>query len=106
MSQVADGRWSILDPNQVPEIRGVTKYVQWKVFLDGHIWSLVYRFPAQEHVSGSSKIPTVLYYDQYGAVQAIGAETLTEGIYEMAEDAGWIRVEWFIKFLPQPQSIN
>ncbi|KAF8814878.1 hypothetical protein BYT27DRAFT_7081226 [Phlegmacium glaucopus] len=69
--------YSILDPNQVPEIRGVTK------------------FPAQEHVSGSSKIPTVLYYDKDGAVRAVGAETLTEGIYEMAEEGGWFKVEWF-----------
>jgi len=65
------------DPQQVPEIRGVTK------------------FPAQEHVSGSSKIPTVLYYNKDGAVRAVGAETLTEGIYEMAEEGGWIKVEWF-----------
>ncbi|KAF8161604.1 hypothetical protein B0H34DRAFT_386789 [Crassisporium funariophilum] len=69
--------YSVLDPGQVPEIRGVTK------------------FPAQEQVSGSSKIPTIIYYDKTGAVRAIGAETLSEGIFEQAEDGGWTKIEWF-----------
>ena len=46
------------------------------------------KFPEQEHVSGSSKIPTVLYYDKDGTVRAVDAETLTDGIYEMAEEGG------------------
>lgn len=70
-----------------------------------HILCSLDRFPAQEHVSGSSKIPTVLYYDKDGAVRAVGAETLTEGIFEMAEEAGWIKVEWFVRFF-RPQGIN
>ncbi|TFK18829.1 hypothetical protein FA15DRAFT_241935 [Coprinopsis marcescibilis] len=69
--------YSILDPGQVPEIKGVTK------------------FPAQEHNSGASKIPTVMYYDQRGIVRAAGAETLRDGIEEMAEDEGWDKAEWF-----------
>ena len=72
---------------------------------DVHISCLFGRFPAQEHVSGSSKIPTVLYYDKNGDVRAVGAETLIEGIYEMAEEGGWIKVEWFVKF-SRPQEIN
>ena len=66
---------------------------------------LLDRFPAQEHVIGSSKIPTVLYYDADGVVRAVGAETLTDGIYEMAEERGWIKVEWFVRFF-SPQEIN
>ncbi|PPR01390.1 hypothetical protein CVT24_006228 [Panaeolus cyanescens] len=77
--------YSILDPGQTPEIKGVTK------------------FPAQDHVHGSSKIPTVLYYDKSGKVQAIGAETLSEGIFERATDGGWHKVEWF-KLHLRPQS--
>ncbi|TFK22632.1 hypothetical protein FA15DRAFT_671328 [Coprinopsis marcescibilis] len=69
--------YSILDPGQVPKIQGVT------------------RFPAQEHVSGSSKIPTVIYYDGVGKARAVGAEALSEGLYEQAEEEGWIKVEWF-----------
>ncbi|KDR70823.1 hypothetical protein GALMADRAFT_254436 [Galerina marginata CBS 339.88] len=69
--------YSILDPGQVPEIRGVTK------------------FPANEHVGGSSKIPTVIYYDQSGNVRAVGAEAMREGIQEIAEDEQWIKAEWF-----------
>ncbi|TEB37919.1 hypothetical protein FA13DRAFT_1785787 [Coprinellus micaceus] len=69
--------YSVLDPGHPPKIQGVT------------------RFPAQEQVNGSSKIPTVLYYDADGHVRAIGAEALSEGIYEQAEDEGWFKVEWF-----------
>lgn len=54
------------------------------------------RFPAQEHVNGSSKIPTILYYDQTGEVRAIGAEAMNEGIFEEAEDGGWMKVEWYV----------
>lgn len=53
------------------------------------------RFPAQEHASGSSKIPTILYYDQAGEVRALGAEATNEGIFEEAEDGGWMKVEWY-----------
>ncbi|KAJ3503573.1 hypothetical protein NMY22_g18205 [Coprinellus aureogranulatus] len=69
--------YCILDPGSIPEIKGVT------------------RFPAHEQVSGASKIPTVLYYDKAGKVQAIGAEALQEGIFEQAEENGWIKAEWF-----------
>ncbi|PPR02811.1 hypothetical protein CVT26_009597 [Gymnopilus dilepis] len=67
----------ILDPGQVPEIKGVTK------------------FPAQEHVSGASKIPTVMYYDRAGKVRAAGAEASVEGIFETAEEEQWIKTEWW-----------
>jgi len=52
----------------------------------------------KEHVTGSSKIPTMLYYDKDGGVRAVSAETLTEGIYEMAEESGWMKVKWFVGF--------
>ncbi|TEB37894.1 hypothetical protein FA13DRAFT_1725514 [Coprinellus micaceus] len=69
--------YSILDPGQVPEIKGVT------------------RFPAHEQISGASKIPTVIYYNKDGDVCAAGAEAMREGIYEMAMDEEWIKSEWF-----------
>lgn len=79
--------FSILDPGQIPEVKGVT------------------RFPAQEHVSGSSKIPAILYYDQAGEVRAVGAEAMHEGIFEEAEDGGWMKVEWFkLHLRPNSQS--
>ena len=52
------------------------------------------RFPADEHVSGASKIPTIIYYDQAGKVRAIGAEAIREGIYEIADDKNWVKAEW------------
>ena len=44
------------------------------------------------------------HYDEVRALRAVGADTLTEGIYEMAEEGGWIKVEWFGFF--RPQKIN
>ena len=52
------------------------------------------RFPAHEHVSGASKIPTVIYYDLEGKVRAVGAEAMREGIYEIAEEGNWVKAEW------------
>jgi hypothetical protein len=52
------------------------------------------RFPAQEHVGGDSKIPTIIYYDQEGEVCAVGAEATIEGIEQTAEDEGWTKAEW------------
>ncbi|CAA7260296.1 unnamed protein product [Cyclocybe aegerita] len=69
--------YSILDPGEVPEIRGVTRY------------------PAQEQVGGDSKIPTIIYYDREGKVQAVGAEAVREGIEELVQDEGWVKAEWF-----------
>ncbi|KJA20618.1 hypothetical protein HYPSUDRAFT_166744 [Hypholoma sublateritium FD-334 SS-4] len=69
--------YSVLDPGQVPEIKGVT------------------RFPAHEQIGGASKIPTVIYYDQDGKVRAVGAEAMQEGIYEQADEEQWVKAEWF-----------
>ncbi|KAJ2912888.1 hypothetical protein MD484_g7536, partial [Candolleomyces efflorescens] len=77
--------YSILDPGQVPEIRGVA------------------RFPANEYISGASKIPTVMYYDEEGRVRAAGAEAIQDGMLETALDGGWVKIEWF-KLLIRPKS--
>ncbi|KAF9480732.1 hypothetical protein BDN70DRAFT_832251 [Pholiota conissans] len=71
--------YSILDPGQVPELKGVT------------------RFPAHDqlHISGAPKIPSIIYYDSNGKVKAVGAEAMVEGIYEQAEDEQWVKAEWF-----------
>ena len=52
------------------------------------------RFPAHEHISGASKIPTVIYYDWTGKVRAAGAEAMKDGIYEIAKVENWIKAEW------------
>ncbi|KAG5644291.1 hypothetical protein DXG03_008709 [Asterophora parasitica] len=78
---------SILDPGQVPEIKGVT------------------RFPAQERVGGSSKIPTVIYYGQDGRVRAVGAEAMRESLRDTIEDEGWVKAEWF-KLHMRPKAIS
>ena len=52
------------------------------------------RFPAQENISGASKIPTVIYYDLNGNVRAVGAEAMKESIYLIADDENWVKAEW------------
>ncbi|KAF6743411.1 hypothetical protein DFP72DRAFT_933565 [Ephemerocybe angulata] len=69
--------YSILTPGQVPEIRGVT------------------RFPAQEHVGGDCKIPSIMYYDKDGVVKAAGAEAMKEDIVAQKEDEEWVPTPWF-----------
>ncbi|KAF6750812.1 hypothetical protein DFP72DRAFT_909388 [Ephemerocybe angulata] len=79
--------YSILDPGQIPEIKAVT------------------RFPAQEYISGASKIPTLIYYDRAGAVKAVGAEAVSESTIQSAEEHGWTKAEWFkLHLLPNPHT--
>ncbi|PPQ92722.1 LOW QUALITY PROTEIN: hypothetical protein CVT25_013908 [Psilocybe cyanescens] len=73
--------YSILDPGEVAEITGVT------------------RFPAHDHVGGDSKIPTIIYYDKRGEVRAVGAEAKREGIEADAEDKEWTKAEWQVLFV-------
>ena len=54
------------------------------------------RFPAQEHVGGDCKIPSILYYDQYGAVRAAGAEALLEDLIAQKEEEQWLSCQWFV----------
>ncbi|KAI6100572.1 hypothetical protein F5141DRAFT_1218599 [Pisolithus sp. B1] len=53
------------------------------------------RYPAQEHLGGDNKIPSILYYDQQHVVRAAGAEALQEHVIEQAEDDSWVKVEWW-----------
>lgn len=54
------------------------------------------RFPGQELVNGSYKIPTVMYYDKEGKMVSAGAETLAGEVEEKAEEEGWMKVEWYV----------
>ncbi|KAF9222351.1 hypothetical protein BS17DRAFT_818684 [Gyrodon lividus] len=69
--------YCVLDPGEIPEILGVSSY------------------PAQEHVGGDNKMPSILYYDQHGAVRAVGAEALQPHVIEQAEDEEWTKLEWW-----------
>ncbi|PFH47369.1 hypothetical protein AMATHDRAFT_67869 [Amanita thiersii Skay4041] len=78
--------YAVLDPGFVPEIHGVT------------------RFPAQQRVGGDSKIPTIIFYDQEGAVRAVGAEATQDSFLEEAGDEDYVKVEWF-KLHLRPRSL-
>ncbi|KAL0574098.1 hypothetical protein V5O48_007857 [Marasmius crinis-equi] len=69
--------YAVLDPGLPPIIEGVTK------------------FPAQGKAGGDSKIPSVIYYDRNGQVQAIGAEAIQDSFIEKAEEEEYTAVEWF-----------
>ncbi|KAI5116123.1 hypothetical protein M0805_004503 [Coniferiporia weirii] len=78
--------YCLLDPGQEPKICNITRY------------------PGQEHASGSSKIPSILYYDRQGLLRAAGAEALLDKNVEKAEDEEWTKVEWF-KLRMRPDSM-
>ncbi|KAF8840351.1 hypothetical protein BDN67DRAFT_903748 [Paxillus ammoniavirescens] len=70
--------YCILNPGEVPKILGVSS-----------------RFPAQEHIGGDNKIPSIMYYDQKSVVRAIGAETSQPHVIKQAEDENWIKLQWW-----------
>jgi hypothetical protein len=53
----------------------------------------LFSFPGQEHVVGSYKIPTIMYYDQEGNMKAGGAEAEGGAMVDLAEDYGWTKAE-------------
>ncbi|TFK71047.1 hypothetical protein BDN72DRAFT_877355 [Pluteus cervinus] len=69
--------YCLLDPGQVPEIKGITRY------------------PSQELTRSDSKIPSIIWYDPEGQVRAVGAEAVHEGVEESARNGQWEKVEWF-----------
>ncbi|THH05876.1 hypothetical protein EW145_g4483 [Phellinidium pouzarii] len=79
--------YCLLDPGQEPKICNITRY------------------PGQEHVSGSSKIPTILCYDSQGSLRAAGAEALLPENIEKFEDEEWVKAEWF-KLRMHPASMQ
>ena len=90
------GNYSVvLDPGQVPEIRGVTRSASFQQFYFKFGVIISYygcRFP-DAHRS-ASKIPTVIYCDQTGKVRAVGAEAMKKDICEVGEDEKWVKAEW------------
>uniref|UniRef100_A0A8H7Y9N2 Protein kinase domain-containing protein n=1 Tax=Psilocybe cubensis TaxID=181762 RepID=A0A8H7Y9N2_PSICU len=69
--------YSIIEDNQMSEIKGVT------IISD------------RDQLSGSFKVPTTIYYDEFGELRAIGAETMSEEVIKVAESNGWRKVKWF-----------
>ena len=61
--------------------------------------ALYLRYPGQERVGGDLKIPTIIWYDQSGAVKAAGAEATKEGIDIEASENQWVKAEWLLNFL-------
>jgi hypothetical protein len=51
------------------------------------------RYPGQEHVAGSYKIPTLMFYDRDGTMKVAGAEADSNAIIDLAEDEGWTKAE-------------
>ncbi|TFK71045.1 hypothetical protein BDN72DRAFT_877353 [Pluteus cervinus] len=58
-----------------------------------------------EFISGNFKVPSIIWYDAGGDVQAIGAGAIRDGIEEEAEDGQWNKVEWF-KLHLRPKSLD
>jgi hypothetical protein len=60
--------------------------------------SLLSSFPGQEHVAGSYKIPTVMFYDKNGTMKVAGAEADGNAIIDLAEDEDWTKAELCVFF--------
>ncbi|KAF8883234.1 hypothetical protein BD779DRAFT_1472553 [Infundibulicybe gibba] len=69
-------RLIILNPGEIPDIKGVNRYLE------------------QEHADGDSKIPTVIYYDAKGRVRAVG-EVTSGGTVDEASENSWYKAQWF-----------
>ncbi|KAF8142990.1 hypothetical protein K438DRAFT_2029807 [Mycena galopus ATCC 62051] len=80
--------YCLLEPGRIPDILPVT------------------RFPAQDHVGGDSKVPSLIYYDRSGMVRACGAEALQESVVETAVQERWEKAEWFKLHLRPSTSLS
>ncbi len=78
-----------------PDVCGVNRFWLFIQVTRNNDW-LLRRFPGQIH--GKSEIPSVLYYDVKGVVQAIGAEAVQECMDEIANDSGWKKVSLYVSF--------
>ncbi|KAF8655628.1 hypothetical protein AX16_002982 [Volvariella volvacea WC 439] len=54
-----------------------------------------YRFPGQNASGGDPRIPSVVIYDRFGNIKAVGARTENPALQVQAEDEGLSRAEWF-----------
>ena len=54
----------------------------------------IHRFPHQAHIGGDAKIPTVIYYNREGQIQAMGAETTIDSTQDSADQEQWHKAEW------------
>ena len=80
----------------MPEILGVNRYLILVCTIRG-IDILHVRYPGQESVNGDLKIPTIIWYDQDGKIQAAGAEAKRDGIDIEAELGDWVKAEWSVQ---------
>ncbi|EAU91962.2 hypothetical protein CC1G_11148 [Coprinopsis cinerea okayama7 len=65
----------------------------------------VTRFPGQDHVGSTSKIPTVIWYDRESKPAAVGAEAVEDGIAVQAEEEEWTKAALF-KLNLRPHRMN
>ena len=86
--------YCILEPGEVPKTFSVTRCVN--QHQERPALTKGSSYPGQEHDSGSSKIPSILFYDREGKCRAAGAEALLDGTAERAEDERWVKSEWCV----------
>lgn len=88
--------YAILEPNEIPKIHGVTRSILLPLNLS--LLSCFIRYPGQEHVAGSYKIPTLMFYDKDGNMKVAGAEADSNAIVDLAEDEGWTKTELLVPY--------
>ncbi|SRR6266702_852683 len=90
--------YAILEPNEIPKIHGVTRCILTFPRSDLLSHPQFIRYPGQEHVAGSYKIPTLMFYDQDGNMKVAGAEADSNAIIDLAEDEGWTKAELLVLY--------
>ena len=86
--------YCVLESGQKPKVCSVSRYAMEEAPSSPYLWQS-FRYPGQEHVSASCKIPTILCYNAQGRMCAAGAEALLPESSEHVEEGEWTRVEWY-----------
>ncbi|TFK64303.1 hypothetical protein BDN72DRAFT_846729 [Pluteus cervinus] len=79
--------YCVLDPGEEPKIKNIVK------------------FPYQDPTNGSTKVPSIIWYNAEGKVEAIGAQAVLDATIKKAEVQQWSKVEWF-KLLLRPKGLG
>ena len=84
----------LLDPDQVPEIKSVTRCASPLISETMGMFPLKasLRFPGQTVTS--SKIPSTIWYDSSGRARSFGAEATLLDTVDKAETNGWTKLDW------------
>lgn len=87
--------YCVLRPGKIPTVYSVTRFVAIYPLKWTPQWQFA-RFSGRKPDGRSSKVPSVLYYDQSGQLRAVGSETTSSEILKQAREEAWLKVTWYV----------